>query len=104
MTRRPSTVAASLAFSAAFGSGSDAPLSGQLDPAPAGALRGATLADDLSEVIGDDGGEVSDLRCPDTPSVRQGVVTLCHGTISGSAWAIAVFFEDSHGRFTALPM
>jgi hypothetical protein len=94
----------SLAFSGALDAGGDAPLTGQLDPAPSGALRGDTLVDDLSAVIRDDGGDVSDLRCPDTPSVQQGVVTLCHGTISGAAWAVAVFFEDSQGRFTALPM
>lgn len=97
-------LAASVALSGALDAGAAAPLTGQLDPAPSGPLRGDTLVDNLSEVIRNDGGDVSDLRCPDTPSVQQGVVTLCHGTISGAAWAVAVFFEDSQGRFTALPM
>ncbi len=97
-------LAAFLAVSGAFGSGGEAPLTGQLDAAPSGALNGDTLSTALSDVIREDGGDVADLRCPDTPSVRQGVVTLCHGTISGSAWAVAVFFEDSQGRYTALPM
>ena len=94
-----------LGVSGALGAGGgDAPLTGQLSSSLAGALRGEVLAQDITEVISDDGGDVSDLRCPDTPSVHQGIATICHGTISGSAWAVAVFFEDSEGRFTALPM
>lgn len=95
---------ASLALSGAFSSGNDAPLTSQLSPAPSGILSGDTLSNALTDVIGEDGGDVSDLRCPETPAVRQGVTTLCHGTISGAAWAIAVFFEDDQGRYTALPM
>lgn len=93
-----------LLASGVLGAAAEAPLTGQLGSSPSGVLRGDSLARDLSAVISDDGGEVSDLRCPDTPAVSQGVVTLCHGTISGGAWAVAVFFEDSAGRFTALPM
>lgn len=94
-----------LALSGALGGGGgDAPLTGQLSSPSAGALRGESLAQDLTQVISTDGGEVSDLRCPDTPSIQQDVVTICHGTISGSAWAVAAFFEDSQGRSTALPM
>jgi hypothetical protein len=94
-----------LAVSGALGgAGGDAPLTGQLSSSSGGALRGGTLAQDLTQVISNDGGDVSDLRCPDTPAVQQGVATICHGTISGGAWAVAVFFEDSQGRFTALPM
>ena len=92
------------AASGAFAGGGNAPLTGQLTSAPTGTLRGADLVDQLTDVIRSDGGDVGDLRCPDTPSVAQGVVTVCHGTISGGAWAVAVFFEDGQGRFTALPM
>jgi hypothetical protein len=49
-------------------------------------------------------GDVSDLRRPDTPSVAQNVTTVCHGMISGSAYAVVVFFEDASGRFTLLPV
>lgn len=97
-------LAAALGASGAFGAGGQAPLTGQLSSEPVGTLRGDALVRDLTGVINDDGGDVSDLRCPDTPSVQQGVVTVCHGTISGGAWAVAVFFDDSQGRFTALPM
>lgn len=93
-----------LGVSGAFGGGGDAPLTGQLSASRTGALQGEALAQTLTQVISTDGGDVSDLRCPDTPAVRQGVSTICHGTISGSAWAVAVFFEDDQGRFTALPM
>lgn len=97
-------LAVALGAAGVFGAGGQAPLTGQLSSAPVSALRGDALARDLTGVINDDGGDVSDLRCPDTPSVRQGVVSVCHGTISGGAWAVAVFFDDSQGRFTALPM
>lgn len=97
-------LAVAFGASGAFGAGGQAPLTGQLSSAPVGALRGDALVRNLTSVINDDGGDVSDLRCPDTPTVQQGVVTVCHGTISGGAWAVAVFFDDSQGRFTALPM
>jgi hypothetical protein len=39
------------------------------------------------------------MRCPDTPAVNQGVVTVCHGSVSGAPYAIAVFFEDNAGAY-----
>ena len=87
----------------AFG-GSGAPLTGQVRTLPNGALPGGALSAELRFVIAEDGGDVADLRCPNTAAVAEGVVTVCHGTISGAAWAVAVFFEDGQGRFTALPI
>ncbi len=86
------------------GSGSDAPLTGQLGTVPSGALRGADLAAEVTDVIADGWGDAADLRCPDTPAVGQDVTTVCHGTIGGEAWAVVVFFEDRDGRFTLLPV
>lgn len=84
--------------------GDDAPLTGQLGKTPTGPVRGDELANEVTAIIADDGGDVSDLRCPDTPAVAQNVTTVCHGTISGSAYAVVVFFEDVSGRFTLLPV
>lgn len=89
----------------AFAGGGEAPLTGQLTGVrPGTPLRGDALADELTQIIGDDGGDVTEMRCPDTPAVRQGVVTVCHGSISGASWAVVVFFEDTEGRFTAQPL
>ena len=67
-------------------------------------LAGEDLSDAVSTTVADDGGDVADMRCPTTPKVDQGVVTVCHGTISGDAWAVVVYFEDAHGRFTLNPL
>jgi hypothetical protein len=86
-------------------SGSSGPLTGQLSQAPAGAaLSGADLAAAVSGRIQQDGGDVSRMSCPDTAGVAQGVVTVCHGVISGSDYAIVVYFEDKQGRFTLEPL
>ncbi|WP_375423962.1 DUF4333 domain-containing protein [uncultured Friedmanniella sp.] len=82
------------------GSGWDAPLTGRLDAAPKGALGGGTLQSAVSKVIIEDGGGVTQLTCPATPSVAQGVVTVCHATIDGDPWAVVVLFEDTDGSFT----
>jgi hypothetical protein len=71
---------------------------------PNGALPGGALSAELRMMIADEGGDVTDLRCPNTAAVAEGIVTVCHGTISGASWAVAVFFEDRQGRFTALLM
>ena len=98
-------LAAWLAVSGAFFGPGQGPLTGQLQRLSSGsAVRGADLETELTALIGDDGGEVTDMRCPDTPSVGQGVVTVCHGSISGDPWAVIVFFEDSAGRFTLQPV
>jgi hypothetical protein len=40
------------------------------------------------------------LSCPATPSVAQGVVSVCHATIDGDPRAVVVLFEDNAGSFT----
>jgi hypothetical protein len=98
-------LAAWLAVSGAFSGPAQAPLTGQLQHSGSGStVRGADLETELSAIIADDGGEVTEMRCPDTPSLGQGVVTVCHGSISGEPWAVVVFFEDSEGRFTVQPL
>jgi hypothetical protein len=83
------------------GPGTGGPLTGQLSRAPSGdALPGATLATDVSHRITSDGGDVTRMDCPATARVAQGVVTVCHGAISGSDYAVVVYFEDRDGRFT----
>ncbi|WP_375431526.1 DUF4333 domain-containing protein [uncultured Friedmanniella sp.] len=82
------------------GSGWNAPLTGRLDSAPTNDLAGGTLQSAVSQVILEDGGNVTQLTCPATPSVAQGVVTVCHATIDGDPWAVVVLFEDADGTFT----
>ena len=87
------------------GTGSDVPLTGQLSTAPSGQpVTGATLAKDVTARINQDGGDVSRMDCPSTSRIGQGVVTVCHGTVSGSDYAVIVFFEDDSGRFTLNPV
>jgi hypothetical protein len=86
------------------GTGGMVPLTGQLASAPAGALAGADLADTVQRRITQDGGDVSRMDCPETSHVVQGVVTVCHGSVSGSDYAVIVFFEDAQGRFTLEPV
>lgn len=98
-------LAAWLAVSGALFGPELGPLTGQLsDLSPGSTVRGADLEAELTTIIRADGGEVSEMRCPDTPTVGQGVVTVCHGSISGDPWAVIVFFEDSQGRFTLQPV
>ena len=80
-------------------------LTGRLPEAPAeGALPGPVLASAVGSRITEDGGDVSTMTCPSTPSVAQGVVTVCHGSISGAAWSVVVIFEDAAGTFTLDPV
>jgi hypothetical protein len=44
------------------------------------------------------------MNCPDTAKVGQGVVTVCHGVVSSSEYAIVVYFEDKDGHFTLDPI
>lgn len=80
--------------------GGSIPVTGQLDQAPTGPLTGAVLVGELTATLKDGGSTVKDLRCPDTPSVRQGVVTVCHGTVDDESWALTVFFENTDGAYT----
>lgn len=82
------------------GSGFSAPLTGRLQDAPSGALSGSTLQSAVSKVLLEDGASVTQLTCPATPSVTQGVVTVCHATIDTDPWAVVVLFEDTDGSFT----
>ena len=58
----------------------------------------------MSERITKDDGDVSNMKCPDTPKVDAGIVAVCHGSIDGGRWAVVVFFENSRGRFTLDPI
>ncbi|HST49838.1 hypothetical protein [Jatrophihabitans sp.] len=81
------------------------PLTGQLTASPhGGRVLGATLAEAVTDRITQDGGEVSRMDCPVTPKAGQGIVTVCHGVISMSDWAVIVYFEDTDGRFTLEPL
>jgi hypothetical protein len=96
-------VAAGIAVLAG-GSGGGSPLTGQLSEVRAGApVAGPDLESEVTQVIEDDGGYVDRMTCPDVPAVAQGVVSVCHGAIDGSEWAVVVFFEDANGRITLLP-
>ncbi len=84
---------------------STGPLTGQLSASPGGGrVTGDTLARTVGDRITQDGGEVSRMDCPDTPKAGQGVVTVCHGVISSSDWAVIVYFEDEDGHFTLEPL
>jgi hypothetical protein len=84
------------------GDGPGGPLTGQV-AVRGTTLSGADLASAVRQRIRDDGGDPSQMTCPDTPAVYQGVTTVCHGVIDEDDWAIVVFFEDSSGNYTLLP-
>jgi hypothetical protein len=85
--------------------GSGGPLTGQLAASTSGGrLAGTQLAHAVSTRIDQDGGDVTLMNCPDTAKVGQGVVTVCHGVVSSSEYAIVVYFEDEDGRFTLDPI
>jgi hypothetical protein len=88
---------------AAFMEEGGEPLTGQLSAPPAGPVTGDTLAKAVTDRITQDGGDVSRMDCPRTPKVGQGVVTVCHGVVDSTDWAIVVLFEDEDGRFTLIP-
>lgn len=64
----------------------------------------ARLSTAVTARIDQDGGNVTEMTCPRTAEVRQGVVTVCHGVISASPWAVVVYFETAGGRFTLEPV
>lgn len=61
---------------------------------------GALLADEVSRVISNDGGDVGSITCPETPDVRPGVAALCHGVVDGYDSEVTVTFGDGVGHFT----
>jgi hypothetical protein len=84
---------------------SGGPLTRKLpQPVAAGTLSGGDLSKAVSARINQDGGDVSRRDCPATPKVTQGVVTVCHGAVSGSDYAVVVYFEDELGHFTLNPI
>ena len=94
-----------IAVAVSFGRGTGGPPTGQSTEVRAGTpLKGAVLGTTVTRLVADDGGEVQDMTCPDTAAVDQGVVTVCHGSISGERWAVVVFFEDDAGRLTLMPV
>jgi hypothetical protein len=63
-------------------------------------VSGQDLQAAVRDVLERDGADVSILTCPDTPQLKQGVVSVCHGTMDGDSWAFVVFVEDTQGHFT----
>jgi hypothetical protein len=85
--------------------GSGGPLTGQLAASTSGGpVAGTQLSRAVSTRIDQDGGNVTLMNCPDTAKVAQGVVTVCHGVVTSSEYAIVVYFEDKDGRFTLGPL
>ncbi len=85
--------------------GSSGPLTGKLAALTSGGpVAGTQLAHAVSARIDQDGGNVTLMNCPDTAKVGQGVVTVCHGVVSSSEYAIVVYFEDKDGGFTLGPL
>jgi Domain of unknown function (DUF4333) len=93
-----------LAFWTSGPGGSMAPLTGQVTVAAGQALPGDDLANAVEQRIVDDGASNVALTCPATPKVDQGVVTVCHGDIDDTEWAVVVYFEDNLGAFTLNPI
>ena len=83
--------------------GGYAPLTGQVAPR-GGAVSGEDLAAVVRQRIRDDGGSPTRMNCPDTPTVAHSTTTVCHGVIDEDDWAVVVFFEDSSGNYTLLPI
>lgn len=63
-------------------------------------LGGGSLEQAVRSALTTAGSEVSAMDCPDTETVDQGVVSICHGTMDGSDWNFVVFFESASGNFT----
>lgn len=79
------------------------PLTGQLAVRDGG-VPGVDLAAAVRSEVEGDGGYVTRMNCPDTPRVAQNVTTVCHGVVDESDWAMVVFFEDTGGSYTVLPV
>lgn len=82
--------------------GSWGPTRGTLAPPAGGAVKGETLADEVSRQVRDEGGDPEDITCPGTSRVQQDVTTVCHGQIDGDDYAFVVFFENERGAYTLL--
>ena len=61
---------------------------------------GVQLADEVSRVARNAGGNVGSVTCPDTQEVRSGAVVVCRGAMDGSSWDFRVTFDDGLGHFT----
>lgn len=89
----------------AAGEDGGGPLTGGVPNLTVGApLGGSVLSAAVTDRIHIDGSDVADMKCPDTPKVDQGVVTVCHGWIYDTKWAVVVYFESSDGTFTLEPI
>jgi hypothetical protein len=81
------------------------PLTGRLPAVTPGApLPGTALEKEVSARVGEDGGQVGRVTCPETRTIAQGAVTVCHASVDGADWAIVVFFEDAQGTYTLSPV
>ena len=83
--------------------GSTSPLRGTVPVAVSGAVSGPALAEEVRRRIREDGGDPTQLSCPDTARVAQGITTVCHGVIDSEDWNLAVFFESAAGAYSLLP-
>ncbi|GAA1835914.1 hypothetical protein GCM10009714_16880 [Microlunatus capsulatus] len=79
------------------------PLTGQI-AVDDGRVAGVDLAAAVRSHVESDGGQVGRMSCPDTAGVGQNVTTVCHGQVDDAEWAMVVFFEDTGGNFTILPV
>jgi hypothetical protein len=81
--------------------GSPVPATGELPPGhEGGRLEGADLSAAIADLTEQSIGDVTELKCPNTPAVDQGVVTVCHGSLFGEPMSLIVIFENKQGRFT----
>jgi hypothetical protein len=63
------------------------------------AVAGPELEAALVGLVEDDGGSVDEITCPESSTVGQGLVTVCHGGVDGWDWTGVVVFEDAEGGF-----
>lgn len=81
--------------------GTMAPLTGKVPSvSPSTSLLGERLSSEISVRLEDDGWIVDEVKCPTTPKVAQGVVSVCHATMDEGDWAVVVYFEDDQGTYT----
>lgn len=60
---------------------------------------GRDLETDLSRVIGQNGVQVSAVRCPEEISARKGEIVSCRATLDGTPMGIRVTWDDDKGHF-----
>ena len=69
-------------------------------PVRGGTVGAAQLERTLRDLMEDDGSAVDEISCPESSTVDQGLVTVCHGSVDGWDWTGVGVFEDPEGTFT----